>query len=262
MRVFICTDLEGGAGVETLESVYKDNPGFKEAYANLAEDINAAVRGAFFGGADEVAVVDGHGPGGLDFNLVDPRVIVQDRSFVNSYVDPFDALFCVGYHAMAGTQNAFLDHTQSGVAWFEYKINGRPSGELAQEAMWASHHNAPLILMTGCEAAVAEAHNFFGDIECIAVKRAIGRHKCVTYDKTKTREKIQKAACSAVKAFIDDPSQYKVYKPALPAEMLLTYSRTDYADNAMDNKTDLERVGPRTVRKIITEYGVFNNLKP
>ena len=259
MRILMATDLEGAAGVETMESVHRGGPGFEEAYAELAKDINAALAGAFEGGADEVVVIDGHGPKGLDYSLIDPRAIRGDNArggqdWLSDYKRPYDAMFCIGYHAMAGTQNAFLDHTQSSASWFEYKINGRLTGEIGQEGMWAAYQDAPVILATGDEALAAEAHNFFGDIECVAVKRAIGRNKCETYDKEMSRDKIRRAAKKAAEDFIRDPSRFKPYKPKLPAEMLLTFYRTDYADSAMEHNPSLERVGPRTVRKIITDY--------
>ena len=254
MKIVIVTDLEGVCGVETMESTSRGDPGFEGAYAELAEDINAAVRGAFEGGADEVLVIDGHGAQGLDWDLVDTRAIRGDKNFFNELKKPFDALMCVGYHAMAGTPNAFLDHTQSSQVWFEYKVNGRPTGELGQCGIWAAHQNAPVIFVTGDEAAVAEAREFFGDIECVAVKRGIGRNSCETYDRETTRGNICRAAKRAVEALRNDPSGFRVYRPALPAEILLTYCRTDYADSAMRYNPSLERVGPRTVRKIAVDY--------
>ena len=258
MHIYIDTDLEGACGVESYESTAPGNPGYEEAYADLARDINAAVAGAFEGGADKVTVLDGHGPRGLNYDLVDPRALRADNnrgghSWIDDYKKPYDAIFCVGYHAMAGTQNAFLDHTQSNF-WYEYKINGRPTGEIGQSAIIAAHNGAPLIFLTGDEAAVAEARNFVGNIECVAVKRGLGRLNCITYDKKDVREKIRLAAARAVAAFIREPALYKPYKPALPAEMLLTYARTEFADNAMKNNPSLERTGPRTVRKVVANY--------
>ena len=257
MRIFIETDLEGAAGVETMESCYQKDPGFDAAYAELAKDINAAVCGAFDGGADEVVVTDGHGGQGLNFELIDARAIRGNSGDWSYLKNPFDAMIYVGAHAMAGTQNAFLDHTQNSTTWFEYKINGRPTGELGQSAMAAALHDAPIICVTGDEAAVKEAHDFFGDIDCVAVKRGIGRNKCETYDLDETRKKIKLAAERAVSKFKNDPSAFKPYKPAVPAEMLLTYTRSDYADAATGWNKSLERVGPRTVRKIFMDYLSF-----
>jgi D-amino peptidase len=252
MKVFIGTDLEGAWGVKTMESVFRGGAGFDEAYACLAEDINAAVAGAFDGGAEEVAVSDGHGAQGLNLDLVDKRALCKPWSTATN--KPYDVMFIVGQHAMAGTQNAFLDHTQSSTSWFEYRINGRPCGEIAQFALSAAQWDAPVILLTGDEAAVAEAHNFLGELECVAVKRGVGRNQCVMYDKDESRARIRVAAERAVKSFLSGSCPVKPYKPALPMEIILTYTRTDYADQAVIANPALERTGPRTVRKISAAY--------
>ena len=57
MTVFIETDLEGISGVSTIDMVANSDP---RALERLMADTNAAVRGAFAGGADRVLVLD-HG---------------------------------------------------------------------------------------------------------------------------------------------------------------------------------------------------------
>jgi D-amino peptidase len=251
MRVIIQTDLEGAWGVKTMASVFRGDAGFDEAYACLADDINAAVGGAFEGGAGEVVVLDGHGAQGLNFGLIDKRAVCLPQAATS---EPFDAMFCVGMHAMAGTQNAFLDHTQSSASWFEYRINGRPCGEIAQCGLDAARWDAPVILLTGDEAAVAEAHNFLEEPECVAVKRGVGRNDCIMYDKDECRERIRAAAERAVRSFLSGSCTVRPYKPALPMEILVTYTRCDYADQAVISNPALERLGPRTVRKIAMSY--------
>jgi D-amino peptidase len=251
MKVIILTDLEGAWGVKTMESVFRGDADFDKAYACLADDINEAAAGAFDGGADEVVVMDGHGAQGLNFDLIDKRAACRP---LTALLESFDAMFCVGMHAMAGTQNAFLDHTQSSTSWFDYRLNGRPSGEIAQAAMLAACWDAPVILLTGDEAAVVEAYNFLGELECVAVKRGVGRNQCIMYDERGTRERIRSAAERSVKSFLSGTCAVKPYKPVLPIEMLLTYMRCDYADQAVINNPALERIGPRTVRKIAVDY--------
>lgn len=251
MKVVIQTDLEGAWGVKTMASVFRGDADFEEAYACLADDINAAVSGAFAGGAEEIVVLDGHGAQGLNADLIDKRAPCLPQTALD---EPFDAMFHLGVHAMAGTQNAFLDHTQSSVSWFEYRINGRLGGEIAQCGLDAAYWDAPVILLTGDEAAVAEAHNFLGELECVAVKRGLGRNQCVMYEKDESRERIRAAAERAVKSFLSGSCAVKPYKPALPMEILVTYTRCDYADQAVINNPALERIGPRTVRKIAANY--------
>lgn len=156
MRLFFDTDLEGATGVFNMSMVYRGDPLFDYAYTQLAKDINAALAGAFDGGAQECRVSDGHGEQGLDWSQIDPRALPGD--FDSNW--SFDAMFLIGNHAQAGTQNAFLDHTQSASTWFRYTVNGRPTGEIGQSAMQSALVGAPVILVTGDEAAITEAHNF------------------------------------------------------------------------------------------------------
>ena len=119
MKIFIMTDLEGISGISRKEQV--DN---SERYAleRLMADVNAAVRGAFDGGADEVYVEDGHG-GGRNFikELLDPRAVqIGNAGTGVKTMTEVDAMFLIGAHAMSGTLNAFLDHTQSSMTWHDY----------------------------------------------------------------------------------------------------------------------------------------------
>lgn len=131
MKVLIITDLEGISGVDRVEQVDNNDP---FALERLMVDVNAAIRGAFDGGATEVLVVDGHchGQNFLPGKL-DSRATKIDGFFQNSAViEEVDALFSVGIHAMSGAQNAFYDHTQTAICWHDYFVNGRKYGELGQ----------------------------------------------------------------------------------------------------------------------------------
>ena len=75
MKLYVMTDLEGVAGVLNFQEW--TGPG--KLYYGLAREyltleINAAVDGFFEGGATEILVVDGHGPSGINVNMLDPRV--------------------------------------------------------------------------------------------------------------------------------------------------------------------------------------------
>ena len=250
MRIFIETELEGATGVFSMEMCDRGDPLFEQAYAELAADINAAVAGAFEAGADEVYVTDGHGDRGLDWSLVDPRAFHAD--YPTTFA--FDAMVLIGNHAQAGAQNAFLDHTQSSATWFRYTVNGRPTGEIGQSAMDAAHHNAPVIFLSGDEAAVREAHDFLGEIETVAVKRGIGRNRCVLYDGDDCRRKIKEGVKRAVGAFLADPKQFRIYAPALPAVFELTFTRSDYCDAVLEYARRSERIDARTIRWVGKDY--------
>src|SRR5687767_14008086 len=105
--------------------------------------------------------------------------------FLPGLDESFAGIFCVGYHAMAGTLNGFLDHTQSSASWLNYYLNGRRCGELAQVAVWAGSYGISMLLVTGDQAACDEAHEFFQPVETVAVKQGIGRQhaRCIHPEK-------------------------------------------------------------------------------
>ena len=56
MRVFIAVDLEGVTGTTDADEMYAGREGFELARRRMTADANAAVAGAFDGGATEVVV--------------------------------------------------------------------------------------------------------------------------------------------------------------------------------------------------------------
>jgi D-amino peptidase len=247
MKVYIVTDMEGISGVNREEMV---NQGAGEWYAQgrrlMMADINAAIRGAFDGGATEVLVCDGHGGA--------PHLILEDMDERAEYARPgdpilygldssYDAMFLIGTHAMAGTPEAFLDHTQSSLAWYNYFVNGRKFGEIGQEAMVGGHFGVPLILATGDHAACAEAHDLLGDdIATVEVKSAIGRQWARCLHPRVAQEAIQSGAAQAMKLV----GKAKPFKIDLPATVRLELYRTDMADGYAGSHR-VRRVGPREI---------------
>ena len=56
MRIYIITDLEGISGVDSIDMMDENSEGYKLACERLMSDTNAAIEGAFAGGADKVYV--------------------------------------------------------------------------------------------------------------------------------------------------------------------------------------------------------------
>ena len=61
MRVYISIDMEGVAGVATLDQVARGGHGYPRAQQLMTNEANAAIAGAFEGGATEVLINDSHG---------------------------------------------------------------------------------------------------------------------------------------------------------------------------------------------------------
>ncbi len=253
MKIYIITDMEGISGICTDLQVQRDQPAYAEGRQMLAADVNAAVAGAFEGGATEVQVSDGHG-GGFNFPMeqMDPRAAYERPNSGLDFMPGLDAsfagLFCVGYHAMAGTLNGFLDHTQSSASWFNYWVNGRRTGELGQCGLWAGHYGVPVLLVTGDRAACDEGRDFFGAIETAAVKEGIGRQHARCLHPERAREAIRAAARRALE-LVGKVSPYQV---EMPLTLRLEYYRSDMAD-AVARRSGTRRVDARTVERVVED---------
>ena len=60
MKLLIAVDMEGITGVVTWNHVDPGHPENQRFRRLMTQDVNAAVRGAAEGGADEIIVTDGH----------------------------------------------------------------------------------------------------------------------------------------------------------------------------------------------------------
>jgi len=147
---------------------------------------------------------------------------------------------------MAGTINGFLDHTQDSTRWFNYYLNGRRCGEIAQVATWMGGAGIPLLLVTGDEAACAEARAFVEPVETAAVKQGVGRNRAVACPPDEARDRIRSAARRAM-ALIGTA---RPFTPPRPMEIVVEFYRTDYCEEALARSETLERIDARTVRKV------------
>lgn len=206
MKVFVIVDMEGISGICRRGHVSEGDPLYAEGRRFMTWDVNACVEGCFAGGADEVVVRDAHGGGGPHFiwEELDPRaeyVIGETGKQRMADLDGFDALILLGYHAMAGTPEAILEHTMSSAAWQNFWLNERKTGEIGIDAAIAGEHGIPTIMVSGDDKACREAEEFIpGAVTaCVKVGLAVegGRllsaqaaHKVIT---SRATEAVQKA---------------------------------------------------------------------
>ncbi|HCS75003.1 MAG TPA: hypothetical protein DIW17_14145 [Clostridiales bacterium] len=264
VNIVIITDLEGISGVDTMEMVSeKCTPGHRFALERLMLDANAAIEGLFEGGANKVYVIDGHGSGNNFIQeILDPRAIhLISGGAWGAWYDlikkgEIDACIEIGLHAMPGTINGFLDHTQSSKSWYNYIVNGRKSGEIAQGAIFAGAYDVPFIMVSGDEAACVEAREFLGDIECAVVKYGIGRNKARLVDLDEALNRIKEAACKSIRLI----GSAKPYKPLMPLEIKIEYYRTDMCKSRLERDANVERIDARAVRKIVYKIESYHDI--
>jgi D-amino peptidase len=177
MKIMIMTDMEGVAGVLNHDDwVLRNGQFYEQGVRLLTLEVNAAVDGFFAGGASEVRVVDGHGQGGIDPELLDDRATLMRG--VTQPVWPwamdktFAGLAHVGQHAKAGTPYSHITHT----GWFDYidlSVNGLSIGEYGQMALCAMELGVPCILACGEDAFATEAEALTPGVVTVGVKRGL-----------------------------------------------------------------------------------------
>jgi len=251
MKIYISTDLEGISGIVTWEQTGRDERGqeYERARHLLTQEVNAAVEGAISGGAEEIVVMDGHG-GGFNFIVeeLDPRAYYITgplrTSIYHGLDESFDGIFLLGFHAMAGTEGAILDHTQSSTTWANYYVNGVKMGEIGQAALIAGHFNVPVIFISGDKSACEEGKSFFKDVETVAVKEGFTRNCGKILSPIKSRELIKKGIVRALKRIKD----FKPYIVKPPLEVKIEFQKSETADGY--EKIGWKKVDERTVFKI------------
>ena len=178
MRVFISVDMEGVAGIATIDQVVRGGSGYPRAQALMTEEANAAIRGAFAGGAAEVLVNDSHGTmDNLLHDRLDPRARVvfgapRPSCMVQGITRDDDLAVFVGYHAAAGAEGV-LSHTFSS-NFTEVRVNGQPMSEAEVNALYAASYGVPVGVVTGDDQICAVASKAFVGVTTVETKRATG----------------------------------------------------------------------------------------
>ncbi len=201
MKVFVCVDLEGVTGLTDPAEMAPD----ERARTLMAGDANAAVAGAFDGGATEVVVCDAHASAtNLRPEDIDPRAqVVRGRTkpgrMLAGLDASFGALLCVGLHERAGGGDGVLNHTWAGQELMEIRLGGEPAGELRLLAAVAADHGVPLALVTGDDRTCAEGRAFAPHVRAAQTKVAIDRFAARLEHPDVTRPRIREAAAAAVR---------------------------------------------------------------
>lgn len=209
--VFICTDMEGIAGVNHWDQCYHpdDNaPIYLDGLRNLAADLHATVEGCLRAGVTDIRVLDGHGRNhhcGLYRGGLHPRaqLMVPDSAQptrLKGLDSSVHAVLMVGQHAMAGTLHGFLDHTQDPKRLCRFLINGEDHGELTQFAVYAGAYGIPLVHVSGDEALCVEARRLFPGVGVTATKRGLGWETCDLYPPGRVRAQIADDVALALKS--------------------------------------------------------------
>jgi len=248
-NVFISIDMEGIAGIAHLQQVWRGSDDFPASRELMTGEANAAVAGAFDGGATGVVVNDSQGD---MYNLLaeklDPRAELvlgspKTLSMMQGFGPDFGVALFIGYHAAAGTQAAVLDHTYSGRLLYEVRLNGEPASEAELNAAFAGTFGVPVGLITGDDKACDQAAKRLPGIATVVVKEGYGRNVARSIHPSTARDLIRKGARGAVMS----SGELTPYRPDPPFVIEADVATTSAAD-VCGLAPGTDRIGPRTVR--------------
>ena len=248
MKVMLVTDVEGVAGVLNFEEYCSPGtPYYEKAKRLLTEETNAVIRGMFDGGVDEILVVDGHGPGAIDPELLDSRAeLLRGAPRPNAWPftldSSFDGIGWVGQHAKSRTPYSHLTHTGT-FAVYEVTANGIPVGEFGYLAMCAGELGVPVVFAGGEEAFAREAEELAPGVVTVGVKRGCNTEDDLdeaseeVYKKSKlsaihlapekARQKLYAGALEAAKRLKNDPESFTAVTVEPPYEIKSVFRKCE-----------------------------------
>lgn len=250
MDVLISVDLEGVAGVATRQQTLPGGRDYAAARALMTAEANAAVAGAFGGGATSVTVADSHGPAD---NIIAEQ-LDRRAGLISGEPRPLDMVqgagpqtrvaFFVGYHAGAGDPAGLLGHTFSG-GFARVRLNGAPVGEAEINALVLAELGVPVGLVTGDDVICAVAERAFPGVVTVPVKTAVGRTAARSPHPSVARLAIQDGASRAVRS----AAAGTIHPLPVPSELVLEADlRPSGAAELAALVPGTERAGAQTLR--------------
>ena len=249
MKIFISADIEGVSGVATGVQLKKESE-YQRFRKLMTQDVNAAIEGAFNGGATEVVVADGHGNmSNILIEDLDERArLISGSNRVMCQLegldDTYDGIFFVGHHGReGGSERAVINHSLAGICVNEFRINGKVVGETELNVAVAGDFNVPALLITGDDAYVEEVKQTLPLIESAVVKRGIDRLAAELIPPKKAQRLIKEKAQLAV----ERANSSKPYKVEGPITFEIDFKGTNQA-LMTTTIPSVELISPKTIR--------------
>ncbi|MFE0508384.1 M55 family metallopeptidase [Streptomyces sp. NPDC058964] len=211
MKIYISADMEGITGLVDADDVQPGGRDYERGRSMMAQDVNAAVRGAVAAGATEVLVNDAHGPmrNLLPEALHPAARLVRGRpkqmGMLEGLTSGHDAAICVGYHSRAGAPGV-LSHSFMGHEIEDIWLDGSPVGEIGLAQATAAALGVPVVALTGDDVACAEATAWDDRIATVPVKYARDRFAAELRPEAEARRAVEEAVAAALSAVPERPS--------------------------------------------------------
>jgi D-amino peptidase len=224
LRVLVLHDMEGLSGQDDPRTFsYRHRELYARGREYLIGDVNAVIEGLFAGGADEVHVVDGHGSGNPEPDILSdalhPRAeqVFRDQPF-RQYVDlvepgVYDAVAVVGMHAKTGSRG-FASHTYT--LGIEIQMNGEAITETELVGFSFGRVDVPVIFASG-DDRLGQDLETMPWIEYVTVKTATSASTA----ELRPVEEVRAELHAAAKRAIENRSSAKAMKIGLPIRAAL-----------------------------------------
>jgi D-amino peptidase len=247
MKIFISADIEGVAGVVSPQHGQPGNPEYERARRLMTHEVNAAIAGAYDGGATAVLVNDSHGP---MINLIpedlDPRAELilgrpKPASMCCGLDASFDAVFFTGYHSGAG-RHGVLSHTVSGLAFQGLRLGGIDCAEATLYGAYAGAMGVKVAMLSGDDQLRAQCAELFPGAAWAVVKHAVGHRAARAVSPQMARAQIREAAADAMRGL----SKCRPYVIPVPSRLEADLTTVAMADLCATIPV-ASRIAPRTV---------------
>src|SRR3954447_21557754 len=229
MRVLISADAEGVTGITNTNELLFGRPHYEFMRTMMTDDVNAAIAGAFEGGATEVVVNDSHWTmTNVKIEDLDPRADLikgfHKHLCMVAGVEAADAVFFLGYHARTGDSDGVGNETILGREIVEIRMNGKPVGESEINAAVAGHFGVPVVFASGDDLYEKELRQTLPDVELGLTKYALDRWTARCLSPERSHANIRQAAQRAVERAAT--GAFTPYRLDGEVELSVTFSST------------------------------------
>ncbi len=256
MRIYVSMDAEGISGIYKLGQVMPEHPEYEFARRMMANDVNAAARGAFNAGADEVIVNDAHNAGNnLLIDQLDSRIalisgILRPLGMAEGIEQGADAALLIGYHRRKGAKGC-ISHSYAYGSMVEMKLNGKLISEHDLIGHCIGSFGTPVIFLSGDDLTVADARESIPGIYTVETKRCINNSSAMCYHPQRNAKLIEARVEEAVRNYQKDGIKPMCVEGRVELDVRYSAevqaSRAAWAENT-------ERLDENTVRYFGKDY--------
>src|SRR4029078_8385414 len=198
--------MEGITGVASADQLGPTAFEYGRAREWMTAEVLAAIQGAPEGSAAECVVSGSHGngqsllidkfPSDVPIHIV--RSFPRPLGMMEGIDSSFAAAIFIGYHAATTSTTGVRAHTMSSALLTRIALNGTAQSEAGINAAIAAHFGVPVVMITGDDAIVNETKQRLGNLEGVALKRAIGFLSAATMMPETAQAQIRARAKTAV----------------------------------------------------------------